>query len=66
MKSARLAGAVAGTLLAFLIPGSVLPAHAGTADGTGHGLVVRTDRGRVQGKAAEGTAPGWTTRTACT
>jgi hypothetical protein len=48
MKRAAIALLV---LLGLLVPGMVPAAQAG---GGGHGLVVATDRGLVQGKAAEG------------
>jgi hypothetical protein len=55
MKRALGIASVVAVLLALLLP--KLPAQAasnGTRD-AGHGLVVPTDRGKVQGKAAEGT-----------
>jgi para-nitrobenzyl esterase len=48
MKRARIIAAAAAALLALGLPAA---AQAGT---TGHGLIVRTDRGLVQGKSAEG------------
>src|SRR5580704_7487515 len=55
MKRALGIASVVAVLLALLLP--KLPAQAasnGTRD-AGHGLVVPTDRGKVQGKSAEGT-----------
>src|SRR5512135_3393132 len=54
MRKLTIAGSVAATLLALLLPAA---AHAAPAAPAGHGggLVVRTDRGLVQGKSAEGT-----------
>ncbi len=54
MRKLTIAGAAAATLLALLLPTA---AHAAPAAPAGHGggLVVRTDRGLVQGKPAEGT-----------
>ena len=58
MRSIRIAAAAA-VVLGLLTPGwavSAARASAGTATGTGHGLVVRTDRGWVEGTSAEGTS----------
>ncbi|HEY2286856.1 MAG TPA: carboxylesterase family protein [Streptosporangiaceae bacterium] len=54
MRKLTIAGAAAATFLALLVPGA---AYAATAAPAGHGgsLVVRTDRGLVRGKSAEGT-----------
>src|SRR5437870_2579243 len=51
----RSPGIVAAVLLALglLVPTAL--AAPGTPGGAGHGLVVPTDRGLVQGKSAEGT-----------
>ena len=53
MRKLAIAGSAAVTLLALLLPG-VAQAVPGVPAGGGHGLVVPTDRGLVQGKAAEG------------
>jgi len=63
-RSLRLVAAAAGTaalVLAFVLPGSAARAVPGAAAAPGgrsanheHDLVVRTDRGRVEGKYAEG------------
>jgi len=56
MRKLAIAGSVAATVLALLLPTSAHAAPAATA-GQGHGnggLIVRTDRGLVQGKPAEG------------
>src|SRR6185437_10315676 len=50
MRKLTIAGAAAATLLGLLLPAA---AHAAPA--AGGGLVVRTDRGLVKGKSAEGT-----------
>ena len=54
MRKLTIAGAAAATLLALLLPTAAHAALAAPAD-HGGGLVVRTDRGLVQGKSAEGT-----------
>jgi len=53
MRKLTIAGAAAATLLGLLLPAA---AHAAPAAAGGHGggLVVRTDRGLVKGKSAEG------------
>ena len=53
MRKPTIAGAAAATLLALLLPAA---AHATPAAPAGHAgrLVVRTDRGLVGGKSAEG------------
>jgi para-nitrobenzyl esterase len=53
-KSIRLAAAAAGVAAATLLA-VLLPATAQAGAGAGHGLVVRTDRGWIQGTSAEGT-----------
>jgi carboxylesterase type B len=57
MRKLTIAGAAAATLLALLVPGTAYAAPAATTASSGHGgsLVVRTDRGLVRGKSAEGT-----------
>ena len=60
MRRAPLIAGAVTTLLALLLPGAVRPAHAtpGVPEAGGaarHGLVVRTDRGRVEGMSAAGT-----------
>jgi carboxylesterase type B len=54
MRKLTIAGVAAATLLALLVPAA---AYAAPAASSGHGgsLVVRTDRGLVRGKSAEGT-----------
>src|SRR5581483_9624691 len=59
MRKLMIAGAVAATAVALLLPNAASAAPAAPAASTaaaGHGgrLVVRTDRGLVKGKAAEG------------
>jgi len=53
MKGARLIAAAA-LAAGLLVPGWVSATPAGASTDTGHGLVVRTDRGLIQGKSAEG------------
>jgi para-nitrobenzyl esterase len=54
MRKLTIAGAAAATLLGLLLP-AVAHAAPAAAGGHGGGLVVRTDRGLVKGKSAEGT-----------
>src|SRR5579864_6244827 len=58
MRKLTIAGAAAATLLGLLLPAAAHAAPAaagGHGGGHGGGLVVRTDRGLVKGKSAEGT-----------
>ena len=57
MRKLTIAGAAVATLAALLLPAAAHAAPVTPAAPAGHpgGLVVRTDRGLVKGKAAEGT-----------
>jgi para-nitrobenzyl esterase len=54
MKRVVSTASVVAVLLALLLPSLSAQAAPAAPAGGGHGLVVRTDRGLVQGKAAEG------------
>src|SRR5579859_4352786 len=54
-RRGRRGTAAAAVVAGLLVPGWVCATPAGASTQTGHELVVRTDRGLIQGKSAEGT-----------